>query len=169
MFNGRTDVEVETPLLWPPDANSWLIWKDPDAGKDWRQEEKRMTEDEMVGWNHWLDGHGFGWTLAIGDGQGGLACCGSWVAKSRTRLRDWTELNCRLTVAILLFPGCFVVPLFLSPFFFFCLSLWVDHFPQHYALIPFFYLLCIYCRLFLCHYHELYIKHLIDKQSILCW
>ena len=60
IFFGRTDVEAETPILWPPDAKSWLIWKDPDAGKDWRQEEKGMAEDEMVGWHHRLNGHGFG-------------------------------------------------------------------------------------------------------------
>ena len=77
VFTGRTDVEVETPILWPPDANNWLIWKDPDAGKDWGQEEKGTTEDEMVGWHHRLDGHGFVWTLRVGDGQGGLVCCGS--------------------------------------------------------------------------------------------
>ena len=60
VFIGRTDVEAETPILWPPDVKSWLIWKVPDAGKDWRQEEKGMTEDEMVGWHHWLNGHRFG-------------------------------------------------------------------------------------------------------------
>ena len=76
VFIGRTDVEAETPILWPPDAKSWLIGKDSDAGKDWGQEEKGTTEDEMVGWHHRLDGwHGFGWTLAVGDGQGGLECC----------------------------------------------------------------------------------------------
>ena len=79
VFIGRTN-EAESPILWPPDAKSWLIWKDPDAGKDWRQE-KGMTEDEIVGWHHWLDGHGFGWTLGVGDGQGGLACCSSWGCK----------------------------------------------------------------------------------------
>ena len=78
IFIGRTDVEAEAPILWPPDAKSWLIGKDADAGKDWRWEEKGMTEDEMVGWPHWLNGHGFGWTLGVGDGQGGLAGCGSW-------------------------------------------------------------------------------------------
>ena len=93
VFIGRTDVDAETPILWPPDTKSWLIWKDPDAGKDWRQEEKGTTEDEMAGWHHQLNGYGFGWTLGVGDGQGGLACCGSWVAKSRTWLSDWTELN----------------------------------------------------------------------------
>ena len=59
VFTGRTDAEAETPILWPPDVKSWVIWKDPDAGKDWGQEEKRMTEDEMVGWHHWLNGHEF--------------------------------------------------------------------------------------------------------------
>ena len=77
VFIGGTDAEAETPILWPPDEKSWLIWKDPDAGKDWRQEEKGMTEDEMVGWHHWLSGHEFGWTPGVGDGQGGLACCSS--------------------------------------------------------------------------------------------
>ena len=78
---GRTDVEAETPILWPPDVNSWLIWKDLDPGKGWGQEEKGMTEDEMVGWHHQLNGHEFGWTPGVGEGQGGLACCGSWGRK----------------------------------------------------------------------------------------
>ena len=77
VFIGRTDAEAETPILWPPDVKSLLTGKDPDAGKDQRQEEKGTTEDEMVGWYHRLDGHGFGWTPGVGDGQGGLACCGS--------------------------------------------------------------------------------------------
>ena len=90
VFIGRT-VEAETPILWPPGEKSWLIGKVPDAGKDWGQEENGMTEDEMVGWHHWLDGHGFGWILGVGDGQGGLACCDSWGRKVR---HDWvTELN----------------------------------------------------------------------------
>ena len=94
VFFGRTDAEAETPVLWPPHVKSWFIGKDPDAGRDWGQEEKGMTEDKMAGWHHWLyDGREFGWTLGDGDGQGGLACCNSWVAKSRTRLNDWTELN----------------------------------------------------------------------------
>ena len=78
VFIGRTDVEAETLILWPPDGKSWLIWKDPDAGKDWGQEKKGTTEDEMVRWHHRLNGHRFGWTLEAGDGQGGLACYGSW-------------------------------------------------------------------------------------------
>ena len=81
VFIGRTDVEAETPILWPPDAKSWLIWKDPDAGKDWGQEEKGTTEDEIAGWHHWLTGHEFGWTLGVGDGQGGLICCSPWGRK----------------------------------------------------------------------------------------
>ena len=68
VFIGRTDVDAEIPILWPPDTKSWLIWKDPDAGKDWRWEEKGMTEDEMVGWHQWLDGHGFEQALGIGEG-----------------------------------------------------------------------------------------------------
>ena len=81
VFIGRTDVEAETPVLWPPHAKSWLIWKDPDAGKDWGQEEKGTTEDEMVGWHLQLNGYGFGWTPGIGDEQGGLVCCDSWGRK----------------------------------------------------------------------------------------
>ena len=89
----RTDVEAETPILWPPDAKSWLIWIDSDAGKDWGREEKGTTEDEMVGWHHWLDG--FGWTLGFGDGQGGLACWGSWGHKESdlTEQLNWTEVS----------------------------------------------------------------------------
>ena len=70
-------VEAETPIVWPPDAKNWLIWKDPDAGKNWGQEEKGTTEDEMVGWRYWLDGHGFGWTPGVGNGQRGLVCYSS--------------------------------------------------------------------------------------------
>ena len=92
VFTGRIDVEAETPILWPPDAKTWLIWKDPDAGKDWGQEEKGTTEDEMAGWHHRVDAHEFGWTPGVGDRQGGLACCSSWVTKSWTWLSDWTEL-----------------------------------------------------------------------------
>jgi len=77
VFIGRTDVEAETPIFWSPDAKSWLIWKHPHAGKDWRQEEKGTTEHEMVRWQHQLNGHGFVWTLGVGNGQGGLACCSS--------------------------------------------------------------------------------------------
>ena len=95
VFIGGTDVEAETPILWPPATKSWLIGKDTDAGKDWGQEEKGMTEDKMVGWHYWLDGHGFGWTLGGGDEQGGLACCGSWSLKESymTERLNWTDLK----------------------------------------------------------------------------
>ena len=93
IFIARTDAEAETPILWPPDANNWLIWKDPDAGKDWRWEEKGMTEDEMVGWHYRLDGREFEWTLGFGDGQGGLAFCDSWGRKKSdtTERLNWTD------------------------------------------------------------------------------
>ena len=95
VFIGRTDFETESPILWPPDVKSWVIWKDPDAGKDWGQEKKGTTEDEMGGWHHWLNGHGFGWTPGVSYGQGGLACCGSWDHKEldTTEWLNWTELG----------------------------------------------------------------------------
>ena len=86
---GRTDAEAETPILWPPHAKSWLIGKDPDAGRDWGQE-KGTTEDEMIGWHHWLDGREFEWTLGVCDGQGSLACCDSW---GREELDTTERLN----------------------------------------------------------------------------
>ena len=93
VFIGRTDVEAETPLLWPPDVKSWHIWKDHDAGEDWGQEEKGTTEDEMGGWHHQLDGREFGWTPGVGDRQGTLACCNSWGRKESdmTERLNWTE------------------------------------------------------------------------------
>ena len=92
---GRTDVEAETPVLWPPDAKSWLILKGPDAGKDWGQEEKGTTEDEMAEWHHRLNGREFEWTPGVGDGQGGLACCDSWGPKESdtTKRLNWAELR----------------------------------------------------------------------------
>ena len=104
VFIGRTDVEAETPILWPPDAKSWLIGKDPDAVKYWGQE-KGTTEDEMVGWHHRLKGHGFGWTLGVGDGQGGPACCGSWVRResAMTERLSWTERKVGIKVTMRLF------------------------------------------------------------------
>ena len=80
-FFGRNDAKAETPVLWPPHAKSWLIGQDSDAGRDCRQEEKGMTEDEIAGWHHWLHGRESEWTLGVGDGQGGLACCDSWDRK----------------------------------------------------------------------------------------
>ena len=91
IFIGRTDAEAEAPILWPPEVKNWLIGKDPDAGKDWRQKEKGMTEEEMVGWHHWLNGHEFEQALGVGDGQGSLACCSPRGCKELTRL-NWTEV-----------------------------------------------------------------------------
>ena len=93
IFTGRTDAEAETAIFWPPDAKSRLIGKDPDAGKDWRQEEKGTTEDEMVGWCHQLDGHESGQALGAGDGQEGLTCCSPWGHKElrMTERLNWTD------------------------------------------------------------------------------
>ena len=102
VFIGRTDVKAETAILWPPDAKTWLIWKDPDARKDWRRKEKGPTEDEMVEWHHRLmsgddmsviNGHEFGWTLRDADGQGSLECCSPWGRKESdtTEWMNWTE------------------------------------------------------------------------------
>ena len=92
IFIGRNDAEAETPVLWPPDAKNWLIWKDPDVGKDWRWKEKGMAEDEMAGWHHRPNGRESEWTPGVGDGQGGLACCSPWGRKeSDTNERlNWT-------------------------------------------------------------------------------
>ena len=89
----RWMLKLKLQILWPPDAKNWLMWKDLDAGKDWGQEEKGTTEDEMVGWHHWLHGHEFEQALGVGDGQGGLACCSPRVAKSQTQLIERKETN----------------------------------------------------------------------------
>ena len=93
VFTGRTDAEAETPVLWLPDLKNWLVWKDPDGGKDWRREEKGITEDKMVGWHHWLSGHEFEYTLGVGDGQGGLVCYSPWGCKEldTTEWLNWTD------------------------------------------------------------------------------
>ena len=90
-FTGRTDAEAETPILRPPNVKTWLIGKDPDTGKDWRQEQ--ITDDKMVGWHHRLDGHEFEQALGVGDGQGSLACCSPWDYKESdtTKQLNWTE------------------------------------------------------------------------------
>ena len=101
-FFGRNDAKTETPVLWPPHVKGWLIGKDSDAGRDWGQEEKGTTEDEMAGWYHWLDGRESEWTPGVGDGQGGLACCDSWGCKQSdtTERLNWTEtLFCCLMLA----------------------------------------------------------------------
>ena len=93
IFIGKTDAEVETPILWPPDARNWLFGKDPDAGKDWGQEEKGTTEDEMVGWHHRLYGYKFEQAPGVGDGQGSLECCCPWCGKESDMIEplNWTE------------------------------------------------------------------------------
>ena len=94
VFFGRTDAKAETAILWPPHGKSWLIGKDSHAGRDWGQQEKGTTEDEMAGWHHRLDAHEFEWTPGVGDGQRGLACCDSWGRKvlDTTEQQKWTEL-----------------------------------------------------------------------------
>ena len=128
MFIGRTDAEGETAVLWPLDTKNWLLGKDPDAGQDWRQEEKGMTEDEMVGWHHRLDGHEFEQALGVGDGQGGLACCSPWgciVGQDS----DWTEPN-----PFHQFDFSYYISISPSFFFFnFCKNQFFDELPLHYG------------------------------------
>ena len=93
IFIERTDAEAEAPILWPPDAERWLIWKDPDAGKDWRREEKGTTEDEMVEWYHWLNAHEFEQVPGVSVGQGSLACYSLWGRKELDMTSNWTELK----------------------------------------------------------------------------
>ena len=92
VFFGRNDAKAETLVLWPPHAKSWLIGKDSDAGRDWGQEEKGTTGDEMAGWHHWLDGCEFEWTPGVGDGQGGLVCCDSW-GRKESDMTEWLKLT----------------------------------------------------------------------------
>ena len=99
IFIGRTDAKAETPILRPPDGKNWLIWKDPDAGNDWKQEGKGTTEDEVIGWHHWLDGHEFEQALEVGDRQGSVACCSPWGCKES----DMTEWMNWLTVRVFKF------------------------------------------------------------------
>ena len=102
-FFGRNDAKAETAVLWPPHAKSWLIGKDSDDGRDWGQEEKGTTEDEMAGWYHWLDGYESEWTPGVGDGQGGLVCCDSWGPKESDTTEqliwpdDYEEFKIRFT------------------------------------------------------------------------
>ena len=101
VYFGKNNAEAETPVLWPPQWKSWLIEKDSDAGRDWGQEKKGTTENEMAKWHHWLDGREFEWILGVGDGQGALACCNSWGRKESdtTKQLNWTELNCSVMLA----------------------------------------------------------------------
>ena len=93
IFIGKAGAKAETPILWPSDVKNWLVGKDPNAGKDWRQEEKGMTEDEMLGWHHWFNGHEFEQAPGVGDGQGSLVCCSPWGNKESdtTEWLSWTE------------------------------------------------------------------------------
>ena len=108
IFTGRTDAEAETPILWPPDVKNWFIGKYLDAGKDWRQEEKGMTEDKMVGWHHQHNGHEFEQAPGVGEEQGSLACCGPWGCNESdtTEWLNWTELfqNTTLLINIMSYP-----------------------------------------------------------------
>ena len=131
MFFGRTDVEAETPVLWPPDAKNWVTGKDPDAGKDWRQEEKGMTEDEMVGWHHRLDGHGFEQAPGVDAGQGSLECCSPWGCKEldMTEWLYWLQIIRRTWKLLTSGISLMITYLFLwirfrycSHFFFFSIS-----------------------------------------------
>ena len=107
LFIGGTDAEAETLILWPPDVKNWLIGKDSDAGKDWRQKEMGTTEDEMVRWRHWLDGHEFEQAPGVGDGQGGLPCCSPWGCKESdmTEQLNWTEMDVRGATFLRLFSS----------------------------------------------------------------
>ena len=100
VFFGRNDAKAETPVLWPPHAKSWLTGKHSDAGRDWGQEEKGTTEDEIAGWHHWLDGRESEWTPGVGDGQGGLACCDSWGRKESdtTERLIWSDIATDVSV-----------------------------------------------------------------------
>ena len=110
IFIGRIDAEAETPILWPPDVKNWLIGKDPDAGQDWRQEEKGTTEDEMVGWHHRLNEHEFEQALGVGDGQGSLASCSPW---GRRVGHNWeAELSWLYINRVIRKTGLLVLPLY---------------------------------------------------------
>ena len=105
IFTGRTESEAKAPILWPSDAKNWLTAKDPDAGKDWRREEKGTTEDEMVRWHHWLNAHEFEEAPGVGDGQGSLVCYSPWGCKDldMTEQLNWTELVTKLYTCNLIF------------------------------------------------------------------
>ena len=122
-FFGRNDAKAETLGLWPPHAKSWLIGKDSDAGRDWGQEEKGTTEDEMAGWHHWFKGRESRWTLGVSDGQGGLACCDSWGRKESdtTERLKWTDVD--MSVYIFLSSSYPFLPLLCPQVCFICLHL----------------------------------------------
>ena len=136
-FFGRNDAKAETPVLWPPHAKSWLFGKDSDAGRDWGQEEMEMTENEMAGWHHQINGHEFEWTPGVGDGQGGLACCDSWnrPESDTTEWLNWTELSQHISFFSfsLFFIFLSFLLLSLSPFY---PLLFLCSFPILYFAIP---------------------------------
>ena len=126
VFIGRTDAEAETLVLWPPNVKIWLIWEDPDAGKDWRREEKGETEDEMVGWHHRLNGHEFEWTPGVCDGQGGLACCSPW-GRKESDMTEWLNQTELSYVTLSNAVPCYFPPCYKSTFYF-----WWRFNPQPY-------------------------------------
>ena len=138
IFIGRTDADAETPILWPPDAKNWFIWKYPDAGKDWRQEEKGMTEDEMVEWHHQFNGRQFEQTSGNSEGQGSLVCCSPWGCKEldTTEQLNWTELH---YPNILEFLYAFFSPIFLF--------LWKNRVPGNFALWLCYFTVSLMCKL----------------------
>ena len=93
VFIGRTDAEAEAPIFWPPDVESQFIWKDPDAGKYWGQEEKGTTKDKMVGWHHWLNGPEFEQAPGVGEGQGNLLCCSPWDSQASSPTLQFRSIN----------------------------------------------------------------------------
>ena len=119
-FFGKNDAKAETAVLWPPHAKSWLIGKDSDFGRDWEQEEKGTTEDEMAWWHHRVIGHEFQWTPGVGDGHGGLACCSSWDCKEAdmTEWLNWTELIFGIYWSTFRFCELFMLTDFSFPLFF---------------------------------------------------
>ena len=112
IFIGRTDAEAEAPLLWPPDVKSWLIGKDPDAGKDWKQEKKGVTEDKMVGWHHWLNGHEFPQTPGDGEEQGSLVCCSPWDCKESDTTRQPNNNNIYLEICVYIQAHIYMISIF---------------------------------------------------------
>ena len=122
VFFGRNHDKAETPIFWSPHAKSWLIGKDSDAGRDWGQEEKGMTEDEMAGWHHQLGGHEFGWTPGVGDGQGGLACFDSWGCKE-SDMTEW--LNWTVKILIVQPFNTYITSLYVDSLFWRDSLLWI--------------------------------------------
>ena len=115
IFIGRTDAEAETPILWPPDAKNWLIGKDPDTGKDWRQEEKGTTEDEMVEWHHQLDGHEFEQAVGIGDGQGNLVCSSPWGCKGSVTTEQLNQTNIYYVYVYVYITYIYIIHVYILP------------------------------------------------------